>query len=299
MLFESVDDIQQIDIKSVDSNMIIEFFSERIPGILDFGIKVLIAIAIILAGRKLIRVMLKIVNRSLMKTGVNDGVIGFLDSIVRALLYMVLLLLIIELFGIPTTSFIALLGSAGLAIGLALQGSLSNFAGGVIILIVKPFVVGDYIIEDNKKNEGTVVSIELFHTRLLTSDNKVVVIPNGILANTSLTNVTAQDKRMISISVRIDYKADLKKAKEIIRELLDADEKVLKEDEISIFVGALEERAVVIGCKFWVHISDFNSTKWKVTEDIKLAFDENQIELPNSRIDISLSKQMMNQNIIG
>lgn len=281
MLEGSVSDVEVInDLQKVDSNVVVEFISDLIPRALDFGIKVVIACAILLVGRKVIKLLLKLFNRSIAKTGVNDGVTGFLDSIVRALLYVVLLLLIIDLLGIPTTSFIALLGSAGLAIGLALQGSLSNFAGGVIILVVKPFVVGDYIIEDNKKNEGTVVSIELFHTRLLTTDNKMIVIPNGILANTSLTNVTSQDKRMLEVAIKIDYKADLKKAKEIIRGILDADDKILKDDDMSVYVGRLEDRAVVLGCRCWVSISDYTTTKWRITEEIKIAFDENHIDLP-------------------
>ena len=169
----------------------------------------------------------------------------FLETLVGVILKFLLVVMVMGYVGLDTSGFAALIASGGLAIGLSLQGGLSNFAGGVLILLLKPFVVGDYIIEDNKGREGTVKEIQLFYTKLLTADNKTVIIPNGSLANTSLTNVTAQDKRRVDLSVGISYDADLKKAKQLIEELFRKDEDVLQEEGIAVFVDSLGESAVV------------------------------------------------------
>ena len=183
------------------------------------------------------------------------------------------------------------MASCGVAIGLALQGSLSNFAGGVLILILKPFIIGDYIIEDNKGREGTVKEIQLFYTKLLTVDNKTVIIPNGTLANTSLTNVTAQDKRRLDLSVGISYDADLKKAKQLIEELLRKDEDVLQNEDITVFVDSLGDSAVVIGARGWVKKEAYWTAKWRLTENIKLTLDENGIEIPFNQVVVHMKEQ--------
>jgi small conductance mechanosensitive channel len=190
----------------------------------------------------------------------------------------------LQKFGLDTTSVAAALASCGVAVGLALQGSLSNFAGGVLILILKPFVVGDYIVEDNKGREGTVKEIQLFYTKLVTPDNKTVIIPNGSLANTSLTNVTAQDKRRLDFTVGISYDADMKKAKQLMEQLLHADESMLKEEGIQVFVDNLGDSAVVIGARGWVKKEDYWTAKWRITEQIKESFDANDIEIPYQQI---------------
>ena len=182
---------------------------------LNLGIRVVLALVFFFVGVQVIKLIRRIVKKSLKRANADLGVIQFLDSLIKAILYMILLFMIASGFGLDATSVVAVVGSAGVALGLALQGSLSNFAGGVLILLLKPFRVGDYIIEDNKGNEGTVKEIQLFYTKLLTPDDKVIILPNGTLANTSLTNVTATDIRRLDLSVGISYTADLKKAKEI------------------------------------------------------------------------------------
>ena len=177
-----------------------------------------------------------------------------------------------------------------MAIGLALQGSLSNFAGGVLILLLKPFVVGDYIIEDSQKNEGTVKEIQIFYTKLSTVDNKTIVIPNGTLANTSLTNVTAKDVRRLDLSIDISYEADLRKAKEIIEGLLKEDDSILKEEEILVFVDQLGASSVVIGTRAWVKTDEYWPTRWRLLEEIKLALDENHIEIPYQQITLHMKE---------
>lgn len=261
-----------------------EYLTDKIPGVLDFALGVVLSLVVFFIGTKIIKWIRNIVKKSMEKAHVDKGVCQFVDSLLKFALYALLIFSILQKFGLDTTSVAAALASCGVAVGLALQGSLSNFAGGVLILILKPFVVGDYIVEDNKGREGTVKEIQLFYTKLVTPDNKTVIIPNGSLANTSLTNVTAQDKRRLDFTVGISYDADMKKAKQLMEQLLHADESMLKEEEIQVFVDNLGDSAVVIGARGWVKKEDYWTTKWRITEQIKEAFDANDIEIPYQQI---------------
>lgn len=265
-------------------NRLTKYISDKIPELIDFAIGVVLALLVFWIGTKIIKWIRKIIRISMEKGNVDKGVRQFVDSLVKFLLYAILIFSIGSKFGLDTTSVAAALASCGVAIGLALQGSLSNFAGGVLILVLKPFVVGDYIVEDNKGREGTVKEIQLFYTKLLTVDNKTVIIPNGTLANTSLTNVTAQDRRRLDLSVGISYDADLKKAKELIEGLFRADEDILKEEGIHVFVDNLGDSSVVIGVRGWVEKDAYWTTKWRLTENIKLTLDENGIEIPFNQV---------------
>lgn len=265
-------------------NRLTKYISDKIPELIDFAIGVVLALLVFWIGAKIIKWIRKIIRISMEKGGVDKGVRQFVDSLVKFALYAILIFSIGTKFGLDTTSVAAALASCGVAIGLALQGSLSNFAGGVLILVLKPFVVGDYIVEDNKGREGTVKEIQLFYTKLLTVDNKTVIIPNGSLANTSLTNVTAQDKRRLDLSVGISYDADLKKAKELIEGIFRADEDILKEEGINVFVDNLGDSSVVIGARGWVKKDAYWTTKWRLTENIKLTLDENEIEIPFNQV---------------
>lgn len=265
-------------------NRLTKYISDKIPELIDFAIGVVLALLVFWIGTKIIKWIRKIIRISMEKGNVDKGVRQFVDSLVKFLLYAILIFSIGSKFGLDTTSVAAALASCGVAIGLALQGSLSNFAGGVLILVLKPFVVGDYIVEDNKGREGTVKEIQLFYTKLLTVDNKTVIIPNGTLANTSLTNVTAQDRRRLDLSVGISYDADLKKTKELIEGLFRADEDILKEEGIHVFVDNLGDSSVVIGARGWVEKDAYWTTKWRLTENIKLTLDENGIEIPFNQV---------------
>ena len=267
-----------------------EYIGNKIPGLIDFAIGVVLALVVFFIGTKVIKWIRKLIKISMEKGNVDKGVCQFVDSLVKFVLYAILIFSIGSKFGLDTTSVAAALASCGVAIGLALQGSLSNFAGGVLILVLKPFVVGDYIIEDNKGREGTVKEIQLFYTKLLTVDNKTVIIPNGSLANTSLTNVTAQDKRRVDLSVGISYDADLKKAKQLIEELFRKDEDILQEEGITVFVDSLGDSAVVIGARGWVKKEAYWDVKWRLTEGIKLVLDENGIEIPFNQVVVQVKK---------
>lgn len=275
-------------VQQADPDQVKEYFKGLLPGILDFGVKVLLAFLIYIIGVRIIKFLRKLLKRFLDRSGAEEGVKQFLDSLAKALLYFCLVMLICSWFGISTASVVALLGSAGLAIGLALQGCLSNFAGGVLILVIKPFKVGDYIIEDDHKNEGTVTEIELFYTRLVTPDNQVIIIPNGILANCSLTNVTHQEKRRVDLSVGVSYEADIKQVKKVLTELLEAEPEHLPKEELLVFVKELSDSSVIMGCRIWVKTEQYWAVKWRLTEGIKQVLDENGIEIPYNQLEVSI-----------
>lgn len=260
-----------------------------LPDLLDLGVRILIAVVIYFIGIKLIKWLRKLTRRALERSNSDEGVKQFLDSCLKIVLYFVLIMFVVNQLGVETASIVAVLGSAGLALGLALQGSLSNFAGGVLILMFKPFKVGDYIIEDTHKNEGTVSEIMIFYTKLVSVDNKTIVIPNGVLANSSLTNVTQQDMRRLDLFVGISYHADIKLAKEILSELLIADQSRVQEEEMAVFVDSLQESSVRMGCRIWVKAEEYWAAKWRLTEEIKEQFDKKKIEIPFNQLAVSLT----------
>ena len=266
------------------------YLQNHIPDFISFGIKVVFALVFFFIGRIVIRWIRKLVRKSMQRSGTDKGVEQFVDSLLKFSLYFLLLFMIGTKFGIDASSVAALIASGGVAIGLAMQGSLSNFAGGVLILLLKPFEVGDYIIEDTNKNEGTVKEIQIFYTKLTTIDNKTIVIPNGILTNNSLTNATAKDERRLDLKVDISYDADLKKAKAMIMDVLNDDPAVLREDEIVVFVDELGESSVVLGARAWTKNADFWQAKWRILENIKEKMDENQIEIPYRQLTVHMNK---------
>lgn len=266
------------------------YLQNHIPDLISFGIKVVFALVFFFIGRIVIRWIRKLVRKSMQRSGADKGVEQFVDSLLKFSLYFLLLFMIGTKFGIDASSVAALIASGGVAIGLAMQGSLSNFAGGVLILLLKPFEVGDYIIEDTNKNEGTVKEIQIFYTKLTTIDNKTIVIPNGILTNNSLTNATAKDERRLDLRVDISYDADLKKAKAMIMDVLNDDPAVLREDEIVVFVDELGESSVVLGARAWTKSADFWQAKWRILENIKEKMDENQIEIPYRQLTVHMNK---------
>ena len=266
------------------------YLQNHIPDLISFGIKVVFALVFFFIGRIVIRWIRKLVRKSMQRSGADKGVEQFVDSLLKFSLYFLLLFMIGTKFGIDASSVAALIASGGVAIGLAMQGSLSNFAGGVLILLLKPFEVGDYIIEDTNKNEGTVKEIQIFYTKMTTIDNKTIVIPNGILTNNSLTNATAKDERRLDLRVDISYDADLKKAKAMIMDVLNNDPAVLREDEIVVFVDELGESSVVLGARAWTKSADFWQAKWRILENIKEKMDENQIEIPYRQLTVHMNK---------
>ena len=205
---QTVEDISN----NIKSGALQTYLNELPDKLLAMGVKVLLTFIIVIVGIKLINMLRKTVRKALEKINVEKGVVQFTDSLIKAVLTILLVLWAAVNFGVEATSIAALISSVSIAIGLALQGSLSNFAGGILILLLKPFKVGDYIKEDTHSNEGTVKEISLFYTKLLSYDNKTIVLPNGILANSSMVNFSDEGKRRLDLRVSISYKADIKKA---------------------------------------------------------------------------------------
>lgn len=262
-----------------------QWLEELFPKLLDFVLQVAFAFVVIVIGVKLIGWVRKILRKSLERNSADTGLIQFLDSFVKYVLYILLALTVLQRFGVQTTSIVAAIGSVGVAIGLALQGSLSNFAGGVILLLLKPFKVGDYIIQGDL--EGTVNEIQLFSTQLKTSDNRKIIIPNGQLADNSLINVTASDTRRLDIRVGISYNSDLRKAKELLLKLAMEDEDVLKEEKMPMaVVEELGGSSVNMLLRIWTPTDRYWDVKFRLTEAVKLEFDEAGIEIPYDQLDV-------------
>ena len=285
---QEVTDATQEAVKQV--NQLTQYVQDSIPGLITFGLKVLAALVAFFIGRLVIRWIRKIVRRSFERSGADKGVEQFVDSLLKYGLYALLVFSLISSLGFDTTSVAAVLASGGVAIGLALQGSLSNFAGGVLILLLKPFVVGDYIIEDSNGKEGTVKEIQIFYTKLSTIDNKTIVIPNGMLTNNSITNATAKDERQLDLRVSISYDADIRQVKSVIENLLIKDECIIKNEQINVFVHELADNAVVLGIRAWVKNEEYWETRWRLLEEIKLLLDENGIEIPYPQMTVHMQK---------
>ena len=274
--------------EEIDIGLIEKFLQELPDKALRLGIRVVLAVVVFFIGTQLIRIVRKIVKKSMQRASAETGVIQFVDSFIKTVLYILLVFMIASSFGLDAASVVAVIGSAGVAIGLAIQGSLSNFAGGVLILLLKPFKVGDYIIEDSNKNEGTVVEIQLFYTKLATIDNKIIVLPNGTLANTSLTNVTANKMRRVDLRIGISYEADIRHAKQVITDVLREDEDTLKDRELFVFVDELGDSSVILGVRCWFLNEDYWEGKWRITEEIKYALDQNGISIPYPQMDVHM-----------
>lgn len=267
-----------------------------LPKVLEFGIKIVLAIVILIAGKVIIGFIMKFLNKIFEKGRIEISVKKFLLSLARALLYFVLIIIICNEVGIDTTSFIALLGTAGLALGLALQGSLSNFAGGVLILLLRPFSVGDYIIDAGSGKEGTVEKIDLFYTYLYTADNKSVIIPNGNLTNSTITNVSAQDKRRVDIEIGISYNANMADAKKVIEMLMAKEERILHDEKNVVVIKELAASQVTVLMRAWTKTENYWDVYFDMTESIKNGLDKAGIEIPYNQLDVHVHEDKCEGN---
>lgn len=265
-----------------------EMFERYVPVVCDYLLRIALVLVIFFVGRKLIKNIVSLCDQALKRHGMEVTVRRFFCNVINALGYICMLGILLQTVGLTATSLTALVASAGVAVGLALQGSLSNFAGGVLILLMKPFVIGDYIVQGN--TEGTVKEIGLVYTELITADNRLIVIPNGTLIDSSIVNVTATGKRRLELSVGIGYKSDLKKAKEVLIRLGENDPARDLENPVNVFVSELAESSVNLGLHVWVSSSEYWNAKWRLTENIKMAFDEEGIEIPFKQVEISVTK---------
>ncbi len=285
---ENIKTINIENLKTIDMGVIENFLSGLPSKAMDIGLRIVLAILFLLIGGQIIKLIRRLTRKSLTKTKADEGAVQFIDSFLNVALFVILFFMIATSFGLDAASVVAVLGSAGIAIGLALQGSLSNLAGGILILLLKPFKVGDYILEDSKKNEGTVTEIKVFYTKLMSFDGKIIILPNGALANNNILNLSANGKRRIDVLVGISYDADLKLAKEILNNIIQTDETVLKEEDTLVFVNALKDSSVELCARFWTKNEYFLSSRWNITEKVKLALDKNHVEIPYQQIQVHM-----------
>lgn len=255
--------------------------------VIQYGLKLIFAIIIIFIGMKVIKYIVNLFEKSF-KDRLEPTLMKFLKSVSKALLNILLFLSAAATLGIEMTSFVAVLGAMSFAIGLSLQGSLANFAGGVLILISKPFKAGDFI--EAGGNKGTVEEIQILYTVLNTPDNKQIVIPNGDLSNSDITNYSAHDKRRLDLVFGIGYDDDLIKAKEVLKDIVASKDMIIETPEPIIKVGELAGSSVNFDVKVWVKTSDYWTVYYDMKETVKLRFDEEGIGIPYPQMDVHLDK---------
>ena len=270
---DSIKDIQETlnEIKELSPEKTQNELEKFIPKLIQYGLLILLAIIVYFIGKKIVKMILKIIDKSIKRANIEPSIAGFLMAVIKVVLNGFLFIIIIGMVGIDTTSLAALVGSAGLAIGLAFQGSLSNFAGGVL------------------SYEGTVTSIDIFYTRLITADNRMVVIPNGTLSNSNIINATSEPVRRLDLLIRVNYKVDINKVKEVLLNIMKLEERVRKDYDINIFIDDFNDTSISWAIKVWVNTDDYWGLKWDILEKIKIAFDENDIEIPYNKMDIMVT----------
>ncbi len=279
-------EVPTIDPSDLTPGALQQFFQSITPSLTKLLFNIIVSIVIFLIGRKLIGFLLKLLDKFLAKTSIDVGVSKFLLSAARTCMYAILIFMIVGQLGVNTASIVTVMGAAGLAISMSLQGSLSNVAGGILILLMKPFRVGDYVM--TSFGDGTVQAIGLVYTTITTVDNRVLTIPNGTLANSAVTDASMMPERRLDISVGISYDSDIRRAKEIMEEVYRSCPAVIADKGINVHVSSLGDSAVVIEAFGWVPGSEFLSSKWYVTEEIKLRFDEGGIKIPYPQMDVHL-----------
>jgi len=254
-----------------------------------YGPKLILAILTLVIGLWIINSFTRVLEKGFERSAMELTLAKFLKNFVNTGLKALLLISVASMVGIETTSFIAVLGAAGLAVGLALQGSLGNFAGGVLILLFKPFKVGDFI--EAQGQMGTVKGIEIFNTIMTTGDNKTIIIPNGGLSNGTIVNFSRQETRRVDIVFGIGYDDDLKKAKEILTALITNDERILKDPAPLVVISSLGDSSVNITTRSWVQAGDYWGVYFDLMENTKLAFDDAGVSIPYPQQDVHLYQE--------
>ncbi len=285
---ETLEVMEQMDVTDVTPQKAINWLEQLVPILIDFGKKLIAVIIFILIAKKVISWLKKVLEKSLSHTNLDEGVSKFLLSLTNISLNALLVIIAINMMGIATGSITAILGSIGVTLGLALQGSLSNLFGGVLILIMQPFKIGDYIIAGS--DEGTVTDIDIFYTKLLTVDNRKVVVPNGGLSNQSIVNVTNEEARRLDLKIPIEYSENISKVKGILWGLIKDEAMIIKEPEPVVVVSDFVDSAVIMEIRAWTKTDDYWTLKWKLLEQIKEQFDANNIVIPFNQLEVTIKK---------
>ena len=267
-------EVESIEELAKKPGLIQKYIDEYVPKLIGFAIKLILAVIFLAIGIRIIKSLVKMINKSLKRSRMDISLVSFLTSFITYFMYFILIMII--------------LGSAGLTLGLALQGSLSNFAGGILILLIKPFGIGDFIIVKDKDVEGTVADITLFYTKLKTVDNKMIMIPNGGLSGACIINVSYMDRRRVEVKVGVSYDADIAKTKDILMRIAMEQPALLKDEPVDVFVDELGDSAVIFGVRLWVSNEEFFKTKWSINEEIKKELDKNNISIPFNQMDVHI-----------
>lgn len=271
-----------LDFSQDDMNTLVETY------VIPWGINIAMALAVFIIGLFVVGILVKLLGKALKRTKLDNILIEFVQAIAKALLLIFVILAALDQLGVDTTSFIAVLGAAGLAIGLALQGSLQNFAAGFMLLMNRPFTSGDYV--EAGGTAGVVVTIGIFTTILTSPDNKEVIVPNGLIYNDHITNYSKRPTRRVDMVFGISYGDDLRKAKEVMRKVVEADDRVLADPPPTIAVNELADSSVNFVVRPWVNTADYWAVKWDITEKMKLALDEAGITIPFPQMDVHMQK---------
>lgn len=270
--------------------MILEFDMENMVSmyVVPWSINIGLAIIVFIVGRLVAKGLVNVLERLLSKAEVDSMLVEFIGSIAGALLLLFVIIASLDMLGVNTTSLIAMLGAAGLAVGLALQGSLQNFASGVLLIIFRPFQVGDVI--EAGGITGKVEKLTIFNTVMLTPDNREIIVPNGAIYGGTITNISARETRRIDMVFGISYGDDIKKAKDILMKAMESDERILKDPAPMVALAELADSSVNFVVRPWVNAADYWDVKFELTEKIKLAFDENGVSIPFPQMDVHMDQ---------
>lgn len=274
------------------------FETERMAEMVDtylipWGINIALALLIFVIGRIVVAIVVGLFGKVMARSKYDDMLVSFIKSIIHALLMLFVIIASLDQLGVDTTSLVAIFGAAGLAIGLSMKDSLQNFAAGVLLLVFRPFKAGDYV--EAAGTAGSVKHIGIFTTVFTTPDNKMVIVPNGAIYSDNITNYSAMDTRRVDMVVGISYDSDLRKAKKILIEMLEADERVLKDPAPQVAVSELADSSVNFVVRPWAKTSDYWGLKFDFTEAVKLRFDQEGIGIPFPQMDVHLHKEQQEQ----
>ena len=277
--------LKEISLSTLTWADVINFLSHHA---LNFGERLLICIIVYVVGRKLIRLLNKALGKLMDTQKLDESVTSFLTSLINILLTVVLLITIINILGINNSSFLALFASFGVAMGMALSGTMQNFAGGIMILLFRPYRIGDYI--QAQGQEGTVKSIQIFSTVLVTTDNRTVYVPNGGLSNNIIVNISNQDTRRVEWSIGIEYGTDYDHAKSVIQDILSSDKRILNNPNPYIALKALSDNSVDLLIRVWVKRSNYWDVYFDINEQIYKVFSDKGINIPFPQLTVHMSK---------
>lgn len=265
-----------------------KFFDKLTDIGIDTGFKLIGFIIILIVGFKIVKIITKVINKDKKFKSMDKSVQTFITSFLNISLKCIVLITGLASIGVPMTSMITIFGTASLAIGLALQGGLTNMVGGLLILIFKPFKVGDWI--ESNGVSGSVDYISIFYTEISTLDSTKVVLPNGNLANSNIKNFTTNEKRKLCVDFSVSYDSDIDKVKKVLKEVIDKEEMILKDEEIFIRLTEHSDSALIFTVRVWTENKNFWPLKFNLLENVKKAFDKNKITIPYPQVDVHLDK---------